>query len=101
MSDYVTVAKLEEIPEGGSRIVEVAGRQIALFKADGQIYALDNVCPHRGGPLGEGMIAGDEVICPWHAWSFKLATGAYTFDPSLSVHRFDVVVDDGEVKIRL
>ena len=101
MGDYLTAAKLEEIPNGGSKIVELNGKEIALFRVGDRIYALDNVCPHRGGPLGEGMVVGDEVVCPWHAWSFKIATGAYTFDPSLSVQRFEAIVEGDEVKILL
>ncbi len=69
------VANLSEVPPGQSKIVTVDGRDVALFNVDGSIYALDNVCPHQGGPLGEGYLDGAEVTCPWHAWTFDVKTG--------------------------
>jgi len=101
MPDFVTVARVEDVPQGQSRVFQVAGREIALFHVGAQFYALDNVCPHRGGPLGEGIISGTEVICPWHAWSFDIRTGAYTFDPELAVKKFEVRVEDGQVQVAI
>ncbi len=99
MVQFVTVARVEEVPEGEARVCQVAGREIALFRVGGQFYALDNVCPHRGGPLGEGFVSGTEVTCPWHAWSFDVRTGAYTFDPELAVEKFEVRVENGQIQI--
>ncbi len=101
MAQFVTVARVEEVPEGEGRVYKVGGREIALFCVGGQFYALDNVCPHRGGPLGEGIVCGAEVTCPWHAWSFDLRTGAYTFDPELAVEKFELRVEDGQVQVAL
>ncbi len=99
MTQFVPVARVDEIPEGEGRMYQVAGREIAIFRVAGQFYALDNVCPHRGGPLGEGILSGTEVTCPWHAWSFDVRTGEYTFDPELVVQRFEVRVEDGQVQV--
>ncbi|RPJ86019.1 MAG: nitrite reductase small subunit NirD [Acidobacteria bacterium] len=99
MPQFVAVCAVDEIPEGQGRVFQAAGREIALFRVGGQFYALDNICPHRGGPLGEGIVWGTEVTCPWHAWSFDLRTGAYTFDPELAVEKFEVRVEDGQVQV--
>lgn len=70
------LAKEEEIQEGKPLIVPLPGGiQIALFRFEGKIYALDNACPHMGGPLGEGEIEGDVVTCPWHGWQFNIKDG--------------------------
>ncbi len=69
------ISKVSDIEEGKSIVVEIDGKQIALFKSKGAVYALDNTCPHRGGPLGEGYLDGEEVTCPWHAWAFNIKTG--------------------------
>jgi len=71
MSEFVNVATVEEIPPGTGRTVEVQGVWIALFNVDGSFYALDNTCPHAGGPLGEGCLDGHIVECPWHGWRFN------------------------------
>ena len=69
------VSALSEIQEGGSKVVTAGGKEVALFKFEGKIYALDNTCPHQGGPLGEGYLDGSRVTCPWHAWAFDVKTG--------------------------
>lgn len=99
MREFHSVGKVGEIAPGGSKVVEVGGKQIAVFNLDGTYRALDNICPHRGGPLGEGFIAGDEIACPWHAWSFDVRTGCSSIDPSLAVEVFEVRIEDGEIKI--
>lgn len=70
------LAKEDEVVDGKAFVVTLpSGIQIALFKIDGKIYALDNACPHMGGPLGEGDIYGEVVTCPWHGWQFDIKNG--------------------------
>lgn len=70
------LASVQDIPEGKGIVVTLSnGFEIALFKVKGQIYALDNSCPHEGGPLGEGTLEECVVSCPWHGWEFDVTTG--------------------------
>ncbi|HEV8051992.1 MAG TPA: Rieske (2Fe-2S) protein [Parachlamydiaceae bacterium] len=72
----VKLANVDDIPVGKAIIVTIAdGMEIALFNVEGKIFALENVCPHMGGPLGEGELKGDVVTCPWHDWQFDVKTG--------------------------
>ena len=70
--------------------VEAGGKKIALFDAKGNIYAIDNTCLHRGGPLAEGDLDGTVVTCPWHGWEYDITTGASLDDPSKKVSCFAV-----------
>ncbi len=100
MAEFVRVATTGEIAPGTGRCVEVSGREIALFNAGGTFFALDNTCPHRGGPLGEGELEGTVVTCPWHAWQFDLRSGESLTD-DLKVARFDVKVEGDAVLVAL
>ena len=64
------------------KFVEASGQRIANFKLGGKYWAIENTCPHRGGPLSEGMLAEDEVICPWHGSRFNVKTGAVLTPPA-------------------
>ena len=76
MSNFIKVATVDEIPAGESKLVEVDDVRVALFNLDGQIYAIEDVCTHDGGPLVEGEIVnGCEVICPRHGARFDIRTG--------------------------
>lgn len=75
MPVFVKVAKSSEIPAGTAKLVEVAGKQIAVFQVGGRFYALDNNCTHVGGPLSEGEVQDLTVECPWHGAQFSLETG--------------------------
>ena len=75
MASFVKVAKADEVPVGGGRLVQVAGKRIALFQVEGKYYAIDNTCTHVGGPLSEGDVEGTVVECPWHGSRFSLETG--------------------------
>ena len=72
MADFVKVATTNEIEPGQARLVNVQGKSIALFNVEGQFFALDNTCTHRGGPLAEGEISGHEVTCPLHGATFDI-----------------------------
>ena len=67
----------------------------------GQVYALDNACAHRGGPLGEGDLEGSVVMCPWHAWRWDVTTGANVNNPAVKVACFPVTVTGGEVFVEV
>ena len=97
----VRVADAGELPAGEGRVVEAGGRALALFNVEGRFYALDNSCPHRGGPIGEGDLAGTEVSCPWHAWRFDVTTGANRNNPTVRMPCYPTSVEDGSVYVEL
>ena len=95
-----TQAEFEDL-EGG-KLVEVGGQKIAVFNMGGKYYAIENTCPHRGGPLAEGMVAGDEVICPWHGSRFNIKTGAFLTPPARQgVKSFPVRVAENDVEVEI
>ena len=97
----VKVAMANEISPGEGRVVEAGGRTLALFNVDGRFYAIDNVCLHRGGPLGEGDLEGTIVRCPWHAWRWDVTSGANVNNPAVKMACFPVTVDDGALLVDL
>jgi NAD(P)H-dependent nitrite reductase small subunit len=101
MSKLIEIAKTDDIAPGTGKVITVGKREIALFNADGAFYALENTCCHRGGPLGEGALRGNTVTCPWHMWQFELASGDCVNSPGDRVRTYDVVVEDGQVSVRL
>ena len=101
MAENVTVAKADELQPGQGMVAEVAGKEIALFNVGGTVYALNNTCVHRGGPLGEGDLDGEVVSCPWHNWEYNVTTGACLTNPSACVATFPVVVEGNEIKVEL
>jgi nitrite reductase/ring-hydroxylating ferredoxin subunit len=107
------VARVEEIPPGSRKLVEVGGRSIAVFNLDGEFFALRNRCPHQGGPLCSGVQfsaltagepgeydrsrPGELIRCPWHGWEFDIRTGRSWFDPDRTrVRSYPVSVRPGE-----
>jgi len=91
---FVVVARASDIPPGQARAYAVRGRDIAVFNVAGRFYAIDNSCPHQGGPLAEGWIDGTIVTCPWHAWCFDVTSGDMTMGGYTSVDAFDVRIED-------
>lgn len=101
MDDYVYVGTLEQIPPGRPTTRTVGDRRIALCRTSTGVYALDNTCPHRGGPLGEGDLIGDELICPWHLWAFDVHTGNCPGSTTVGVAAHDVKIEGNRVMVRL
>lgn len=95
----VKIATVGDVPPGEGRVVEAAGRELALFNVDGQFFAIDNRCLHRDGPLGEGDIERRVVTCPWHGWRWDVTTGANVNNPAVKVACFPVTVDAGVVYV--
>ena len=75
MSKLIKVAETKDVSPGTAKVVQAEGRSIALFNVAGTFHAIDNTCTHRGGPLGEGELAGEVVTCPWHGAKFNVKTG--------------------------
>jgi nitrite reductase/ring-hydroxylating ferredoxin subunit len=94
---FVPVAAVADVKPGTARTVVVDGREIGLFNVEGTFYALDNTCPHQGGPLSEGYIEGTTVTCPWHAWCFNLTDGKMPFATWAKTDPYDVRVEGGRV----
>jgi len=94
-------ADIDACPPGHSLEVVVGDRIVALFNVDGQFFALDGVCPHQGGPLGEGELVGCVVTCPWHGWQFDVTSGQHQLNGNIVQPRFRAKVEDGSVWVEL
>jgi nitrite reductase/ring-hydroxylating ferredoxin subunit len=101
MSKWIRVALLDDCPPGAACELVAENRIIALYNIDGTFHALDGICPHQGGPLGKGALAGCVVTCPWHGWQFDVTTGQHQTNASLRHAQFSVRVDDGAVWVDL
>ena len=98
---YTKVMKCADLEIGKSAIIEVGDKEIALFNYKGNFYAIDNTCPHRGSPLGEGRIEEGILICPGHEWRFELKSGWCPQNPELSTEVYPIKVHDEKIYIRL
>lgn len=96
-AEFVKVAQLHEIPIDRGKVVQVEGKEIALFRSEGTVYAIDNHCLHEGGPLGHGLVKEGVVTCPWHLWRFNVRTGEMVEAPSMKVDCFAVKVEGEDV----
>lgn len=94
-------SKSELPPDGRATEIAVNQRIVCVANVNGQISAMDNVCLHRGGPLGQGAVEGGKIVCPWHAWAYDLRTGAVSHDPSARVAVYPVKIVGDEVMVDL
>ena len=113
------VGDLSDFPKGTHRVVSVGRREIGVFNIDGEFYGLPNVCPHQTGPLCEGKPAlgtlvanaegdwkfewvhdGEIVACPWHGLEYHVPTGRCIAYPNVNLRCYEVVAEDGKVKVR-
>lgn len=101
MSEFYSVADVSSLSPGHGRSIHVKGRQFALYNVDGQFYAIDDTCPHRGAPLGAGTCEGNLVYCPLHGWAFDLRTGASLNNADKPVKSYRTRVQDGQVQIEI
>jgi nitrite reductase (NADH) small subunit len=101
MSDFTTVATRSEMQPGQRKTVRVGETIIALFNLNGEIIAIDATCPHKGGPLGQGVVEGNTVYCPFHGWSFDLYSGACHDFPHQRVDTYSVRLNGEEIQVQL
>lgn len=101
MSEWITVARTEELAPGERRIVDVEDTQIVVFNLGGQFYAIEDVCTHDGGKLTGGTVEGDQIICPRHGARFCIRTGAALSAPAYEpTSTFPVRMQDGVIQVR-
>ena len=99
MDNFTRVAKKSELGLGSSKKVEVGGAEVALFNIGGDIYAIDDMCLHRGGPLSEGAVEDKVVTCPWHGWQYDVTTGVCHTNPAVSQRKHEVKVEGDDILI--
>ncbi|WP_298857831.1 nitrite reductase small subunit NirD [uncultured Sulfitobacter sp.] len=98
MSDWMDIAALDDVPQRGSRVVKTPGGCVAVFRtAEDEVYALNNSCPHMGGPLSEGIVHGASVTCPLHNWVFSLETGQARGADIGRVDTYPAKVENGRI----
>lgn len=93
--------KISDLAKDSGKSLEIEGRKVALFHADGKYYALEDSCIHRGGPLGGGHLEGMTVICPWHAWSFDVKTGECHTTPGAKQKTYPTKTENGNIYVNL
>ena len=98
---FLRTAKKDEIPPGTIREFDIDGKNIALANVDGKLFAINNICLHRGGPLGEGELEGQVVVCPWHGWKYDVTTGKLTTNPTVGVQCYAVEVRGDDIYVDL
>jgi nitrite reductase (NADH) small subunit len=102
VSEWVRLCGVDEAPKVGEvREAEAGGVAVCLANVEGRLCALDNVCPHRAGPLGEGWLEGDAVVCPWHSWAFSTTTGVAEAPEKGKVAVFPLKIEGGDVLVKL
>jgi len=97
----VKVAPLAQFAPG--EVVEAihADARYAICNVDGELFAVNGTCPHRGGPLAQGALHGPIIVCPWHAWEFDCRTGKHDYNPSIRLDTIPVRTSDGDVYLDL
>ena len=99
--EFQTVARVDQVPPGTMLAVEVGEQPIAIANVAGEFFATQGACLHLHGPLGEGRLEGNVLSCPWHGWQYDVRTGKNEFDHAIQLQTFEVLVEDGEVKVAI
>jgi nitrite reductase (NADH) small subunit len=101
MSEFRKLTTISELPPSGeAREFVVDGRQICIANENGKCSAMENVCAHRGGPLGQGVVEQGKIVCPWHGWQFDLATGRSEQSPTLGVEVYELKIEGEDVLVK-
>jgi nitrite reductase (NADH) small subunit len=96
---FVKVGSLQALPPGSVMEAEVGEGTYAICNVGGELSALEGICPHAGGPLGQGNVDGDRLICPWHAWEYDCRTGVNDYDENVKLAKFPVKVEGDDILI--
>jgi nitrite reductase (NADH) small subunit len=100
VSNLVKLASRSDLPpEGEAKEFPCGDKMICVVNVNGVITAMDNVCLHRGGPLGQGVVEGDKLVCPWHGWQWDPKTGEAAHNPAAKIRLYPVKMVNGDVMI--
>jgi nitrite reductase (NADH) small subunit len=99
---FVRLAAASELPpEGEAKEFSCGTKPICVANIKGVITAMDNICLHRGGPLGQGLIEGNKIVCPWHGWQWDSGTGEATHNAKAKIAIYPIKIENGEVMIEI
>jgi nitrite reductase (NADH) small subunit/3-phenylpropionate/trans-cinnamate dioxygenase ferredoxin subunit len=101
MAEFHTVCQIADVAEGEGRTVSVGKKLIAVFRENGQYFAIDDVCPHMGASLSGGFVDRGIVTCPWHAWRFRLNDGAWADNPRIKIGCYPVRVVGDAIQVEV
>ena len=93
----IRIAPVNDVAPGECKAIEAGGKELALCHVEGKYYAIDNNCPHQGGPLAQGFLDGTSLACPLHGWTFDVTSGEMPGNPIMKVGCFEVVVEGEDV----
>ncbi len=100
--NWFDIGPIDQIPRRGARVVKTPRRDIAVFRTEGnEVFALENRCPHKGGPLSEGIVHGRKIACPLHNWIFDLDSGEATGADHGCARRFPIKIEKGRVYLEM
>ncbi|MEA2164611.1 MAG: nitrite reductase small subunit [Thermoanaerobaculia bacterium] len=98
---FIEVLRADDLPLGRIKAVTIEDRAVAVCHTSSGFFATDNTCPHRGGPLAEGDLIGDEIVCPWHLWGFDVKTGLCPGNSDFTIATHDVRLDGDRILLKL
>ncbi len=101
MAEFRKVCKVADLTEGEGKTVTVDGKTVAVFRTADGIRAIDDCCPHMGASLSGGWVENGVVTCPWHAWRFRLADGAWVDNPRIKIGCYAVRVSGDDVEVEV
>lgn len=99
MNEFVPVARVSDIESGAWQMFRVGNYDVVVFNVDGQFHAIDDTCPHRGGPLSKGFLEGSTVYCPLHGWPFDVTTGEMPGAPEICVPRYALKIEGDKILV--
>jgi nitrite reductase (NADH) small subunit len=100
MAEFHTVGRVGDLADGEGMTVTVGTKLIALFRENGQYFAIDDTCPHMGASLSGGYLERGIVTCPWHAWRFRLADGAWADNPRIKIGCYPVRIEGDSIQVQ-
>jgi nitrite reductase (NADH) small subunit len=101
MSEFQTVCRMDAVREGEGLTVEIDDKVIAVFRENGEFFAIDDTCPHMGASLSGGYVENGIVTCPWHAWRFRLADGAWADNPRIKIGCHAVRMEGDQLQVKV
>ena len=99
---FIRIAAVAELPpEGEAREFPLGDKMVCVAHINGKYSAMDNVCQHRGGPLGQGVVMGDKLVCPWHGWVWDPVSGRTDDDPNAKLRVYALKIEGDDVLVEL